>query len=181
MRKTHTPERALLFMATLYSDEEFYLKAKEHLINSFGELLFESECLSWVHSEYYRHELGWPITRRFFAFRKRFDTGTIREVKLVTNKLEEMFSVDGRRKVNLDPGYITEAKVVLATTKNYPHRIYLGSGIFAEVTLFYTKGKYRSHQFTYRDYGTPEYLDIFHKIRELLRNTVPLSLPVQHY
>ncbi len=181
MRKTHTPERALLFMATLYSDEEFYLQAKERLIKSFGELLFESECLPWVHSEYYRYELGWPITRRFLAFRKRFDTGTIREIKLITNELEEMFSVDDRRKVNLDPGYITEAKVVLATTKNYPHRIYLGSGIFAEVTLFYTKGKYRPHQFTYLDYGTPEYLGIFHKMRELLRDTVPLSHSVRHY
>ncbi len=181
MRKKHTPERALLFIAALYSLEESYTKAKEHLTRSFGELLFESECFPWVHSEYYRNELGWPITRRFLAFKKRFDTGTIRAVKLATIEIEEVLSVDGRRKVNLDPGYITEAKVVLATTKNYPHRIYLGSGIFAEVTLFYTKGKYRSHQFTYRDYGTPEYLGIFHKIRELLRDTVPLSHPVQFY
>jgi len=180
MRKRHTPERALLFIATLYSDEGVYRRAKERLIRDFGELSFESERLPWIHSEYYRDELGWPITRRFVAFKKGFDTGAIRDIKLATNALEDAFSVEGRRKINLDPGYITEAKVVLATTKNYPHRIYLGSGIFAEVTLFYTGGRYRSHRFTYRDYGTPEYLAVFHRMRELLRRTVPLSRPLRH-
>ncbi len=173
MRKTYTPERALLFVAVLYSEEAFYGKARERLAEVFGKPLFESGRFRWDHSEYYRDELGWPITRRFMAFGRAFDTASIREVKLFTNRLEEELSAGGRRRVNLDPGYITEAKVVLATTKNYPHRIYLGSGIFAEVTLFYTKGGYRAHRFTYRDYGTPEYLDVFHRMRGLLRQTLP--------
>ncbi|NOZ25106.1 MAG: DUF4416 family protein [Nitrospirae bacterium] len=178
MRKGYTPERALLFFAVLYSDEGFYETARARLTEEFGELLFESERLAWAHSEYYRDELGWPITRRFIFLGKGFDTGLIRDVKLRAIELEELLSVGGRRSVNIDPGYLTEAKVVLATTKNYPHRIHLGGGIYAEVTLFFSsKGGYTAHRFTYRDYGAAEYLSLFHRMREVLRKTVPPCRP----
>ena len=168
MGEPHTPERALLFIATLYSEEDFYKRATDHLIQDFGELLFESKHLLWRHSEYYRGELGWPITRRFLTFRKTISSDTIKEIKLVTNELEKTLSVADKRRINLDPGYLTLAKVVLATTKNYVHRVYLGKGIYAEVTLFYRGGSFRAHEFTYKDYGSSEYIAIFHRMREFL-------------
>ncbi len=177
MPKRFRPERALLFVATLFSEDEVYRRAREDLVRTFGEASLESECLPWVHSDYYRDELGWPIKRRFLGFSEGFSTESIREAKLLTMELEKRFSVEGRRRINLDPGYVTEAKVVLATTKNYPHRIYLGSGIYAEVTLHYRRGAYRPHEFTYRDYGTPEYLGIFHEMRNILRESIPLPPP----
>jgi hypothetical protein len=169
MGKPNPPEKALLFIASLFSEEEYYNEAKEIIIREFGELSFESDVLPWNHSEYYREELGWPISRRFFAFKELINPEGITEIKLITNNLEQLLTPEGRRKINLDPGYVTLSKVVLATTKNYAHRIYLGKGIYAEVTLYYRQGRFRPHDFTYRDYRSEEYNRIFLKLREFVR------------
>ncbi|NOX19703.1 MAG: DUF4416 family protein [Nitrospirae bacterium] len=163
------PEKALLFVGTLFSDESYYHKAKERLSKEYGEVLFDTESLPWQHTDYYREELGWPILRRFIAFKRIIDPSVINEIKLFTNELEAELSIDGKRKINLDPGYVTLSKVVLATTKNYTHRIYLGKGIYAEVTLYYKKGTYRAHEFTYRDYQSDEYIEIFLRMRQYLK------------
>jgi hypothetical protein len=165
------PEKALLFVATLYSNVEYFYKAKELLKDQFGEILFESPQLLWNHTEYYREELGWPIQRRFLCFKLIIDPSMINDIKLYTNTLEERLSIDGKRQINLDPGYVTPSKVVLATTKNYAHRLYLGKGIYAEVTLYYRKGSFRPHEFTYRDYQSPEYIEIFKRMRQYLMET----------
>ena len=165
------PEKALLFVATLYNNVEYFYKAKELLKEQFGEILFESPQWLWNHTEYYREELGWPIQRRFLCFKLIIDPSRIIDIKLYTNTLEEWLSHDGKRQINLDPGYVTPSKVVLATTKNYAHRIYLGKGIYAEVTLYYRKGSFRPHEFTYRDYQNPEYIEIFERMRRFLMET----------
>lgn len=160
-------EQTRLFVATLYSDGNIYLKARSRLIAEFGELLSESNTFPWEHSEHYRDELGWPIIRQFLAFNKSIDPLEIREIKLLTNKLEESFSTGKGRAVNLDPGYVTPAKVVLATTKNFVHRIYIGKGIYAEVTLFYNSKEkaYRPHEYTYMDYRRPDYNEFLLSVR----------------
>ncbi len=168
MGKPKPPEKALLFIGILYAEEPYYEKAKEALCQEFGELLFESPPMAWEHTEYYRDELGWPITRRFLATRRCIDPSSIVDIKLYTNELEETLSVEGKRKVNLDPGYVTASKVVLATTKNYAHRVYIAKGIYAEVTLYYRKGTFRAHDFTYRDYRSPEYIKLFEDMRNYI-------------
>ncbi len=166
------PEKALLFTGTLFSDDRVYKWARKRLDELYGPVLFESERLNWEHTDYYRDELGWPIYRRFIAFRRIIDPSEIVEIKLKTNQIEEELSEGGKRRINLDPGYITPSKLVLATTKNYTHRIYLGKGIYGEVTLFYKKGEFRPHEFTYRDYQSPEYLEIFKSMREKLMDMI---------
>ncbi len=168
MGKPREPEKALLFVGTLYSNAGYYLRAREILTEEFGGIVLESRESPWDYSEYYREEMGWPIFRRFIAFEGIIDPSSIREIKLLTNLLEERLSLDGKRQINLDPGYLTPSKVVLATTKNYAHRVYLGKGIYAEVTLYYRKGAYRAHEFTYRDYGSREYIEFFTDLRHLL-------------
>jgi hypothetical protein len=76
-----------------------------------------------------------------------------------------------RRRINLDPGYLTEAKVVLATTKDYAHRIYLGSGIFAEVALRYKEAakSFVPLEYTYRDYEAAETIRLMNDARGRLR------------
>ena len=86
--------------------------------------------------------------------------------------VEEMFSMEGIRKINIDPGYMTLAKVVLASRKNYSHRIYLGRGVFAEVELFYKDGIFNAMPYTYPDYRDDAFLRIFAAARSLLKKNI---------
>src|SRR6266498_4956303 len=144
MRKTFPPESSLLFVGTLYRNEAYLNQAKEKLKGFFGEIVMETPPLSWDYSEYYRNELGSPIKRIFLFFKNRTGPEKLAHIKLATNGIEHQLSKEGKRNINLDPGYLTEAKVVLASTKNYSHRIHLSNGIFAEVALLYKEGGYQS-------------------------------------
>jgi len=99
------------------------------------------------------------------------DSETIADIKLKTIEIEDLLSLNGKRRINLDPGYLTLAKIVLASTKNYSHRIHLKKGIYGEVTLiYYSKdGTFKPHLFTYRDYQDKACIDIFLHVRELLK------------
>jgi hypothetical protein len=162
------PERALLFVGTLYQDEQYLSIAKKKLIDFFGEMIMESPSLEWNYSHYYRDELGWPIKRTFLFFKNIMNPETLADMKLITNDIEHQLSSNGRRTINIDPGYVTLSKVVLASTKNYSHRIYVGKGIYAEVTLVYRDGRYNSHVFTYKDYASNTYTELFAQARRFL-------------
>lgn len=171
------PDPALLFIGTLYRDEGYFSETREKLKASFGEIVFESPALAWDYSEYYKEELGSPITRTFIFFRDMINPEALADVKLFTNDLELQFSSRGKRNINLDPGYLTPYQVVLSSTKNYAHRIYLGKGIYAEVTLIHRDGRYCPHLFTYRDYASDEYIQLFERARSFLKE---LTQPAGH-
>lgn len=164
------PEKALLLVGALFSREDYYLKALRYLEDFFGEAVMESPQLPWDFSEHYKAELGAPIFRRFIFFRKLLEQDQLASAKLKACEIENTLSADGQRMINLDPGYITPAKLVLATTKDYSHRLYLGSGIFAEVTLAFNKDKqhYVPFAYTYKDYCDERYLRLFSMARSLL-------------
>ena len=109
--------------------------------------------------------------RTFIFFKDLINRAEIADIKLRTNDIETSLSIDGRRKVNLDPGYLTLANVILATTKGYSHRIYLGKGIYGEVTLLYReKDKtFVPNIFTYSDYQDKKCIEMFIKAREFLK------------
>lgn len=161
------PDRVLLFVATLWPREECLLRSLPLLEQSFGEIALESPSLKWDFSDYYREELGEPLFRRFLFFRWLVDPGDLADVKLRTNAIEEGLSAEGRRSINIDPGYLTPAKIVLASTKDYAHRIYLRDGIYAEVTLTFRRGAFVPHLNTYRDYQDRRYLGLFGTARTL--------------
>lgn len=169
MKKTSPVEATLLFSSALYHKEEYFAVVKENLSGLFGEIALESPAMAWDNSDYYREELGWPITRSFMFFRNKIDPLRLPDIKLATNEMEEALSINGKRNINIDPGYMTLSKVVLASTKNYSHRLYIGKGIFAELTLVHTKGSYQPQMFTYRDYAAAECIKIFEGARKLLR------------
>ena len=131
----------------------------------------ESQPLPWEYSDYYKEELGWPIRRRFLFFRNMINRESLSDIKLATSEIEERLSTGGKRNINLDPGYLTPYNMILASTKNYSHRIYIGKGIFAEVTLVYKDKdrRYQPHLFTYRDYASDAYAEIFSRARKLLK------------
>ncbi|MGD1074660.1 MAG: DUF4416 family protein [Thermodesulfovibrionales bacterium] len=171
MGKIAPPETSILFVGILCRKKEYFSTAREALQKQFGDILMESPVLPWDYTDYYRDELGWPITRTFLFFRDAINTGDLADVKLTTREIEYQLSEQGKRNVNLDPGYLTLAKVVLASTKNYAHRICIGKGIYAEVTLIHRKGHYRPHLFTYTDYASDAVREIFEQARDFLKRT----------
>ena len=171
MGKPSLPEEALLFIGALYRDHSYLCSARESISGRFGGILIETAPMSWGYSRYYEEELGRPLKRVFLFLRDRIDPGDLAGIKTSTNEIETNLSSEGKRNINLDPGYLTASKIVLASTKNYSHRIYIGQGIFAEVTLVYREGGYRPHLFTYPDYASDAYAEIFERARGLLQKT----------
>lgn len=159
----------MLFAGMLYHEEEYFRRAREELRKAFGEIAMESPPSAWEVSDYYREELGWPLARAFIFFREKIDPLALPGIKCTTNDLEARLSAEGRRTVNIDPGYMTLSKVVLASTKNYSHRLYIGKGVFAELSLVHVKGKYRPHLFTYSDYASEPSIKIFEEARRFLK------------
>ena len=116
-------------------------------------------------TDYYDQEMGNNLSKLFLVFSRLIAPGMLPEIKVVTNRIEETYAQQDRRTINLDPGYISEAKLVLATTKNYAHRIYLDKGIFGDVHLVYTNQAFRTQPWTYPDYQQKSVLDFFTRVR----------------
>jgi hypothetical protein len=167
MARIRPVDKTLLFVGALYSDQEYYFRACEALRDIFGDIAMESPPSSWDFSDYYKDEMGTPIFRRFVFFREPFSPDELADAKLKTIKLETGFSVEGKRQINLDPGYLTPAKVVLASTKDYSHRIYLRDGIYAEATLIFKGNRFQPHLHTYTDYKDEKRQRLFLLAREM--------------
>lgn len=167
MGEAKKPFPVKLIMPMFSRHAECFREAEETLSEQFGPTDYISPQLPFDHTTYYEEEMGSGLKRQFLAFEKLIDPGTIANIKTLTNHLEERWSLDGRRRINLDPGYIAAAKLVLATTKNHGHRIYLDQGIYAEVTLMYREGDFCPLPWTYPDYRTEDYKEILRAIREI--------------
>ena len=157
-----------LIAGMLSSVEEFFLEAEEKLSRHFGKTDFASNIIPFRYTSYYEKEMGKNLLRKFVSFGKLIDAGSLAEIKILAGNIEkELSNASGSRRVNIDPGYLTDAKLVLATTKNYGHRIYIGNGIYAEVTLHFRDGSFKPWDWTYPDYRMEEYIEIFNKIRKV--------------
>jgi len=166
----HLFEEPILFIGTLFPDESIFNQVIPDLQDKFGNILFQSNIQPWKYSEHYNNEMGTPLYRKFIFFAEIIDPSTLADIKLLTNGIEDVYSHDGKRLINLDPGYITLAKVVLASTKNYSHRIYLGKGIYAELALVYRNQQFITMPYTYNDYKDQTYLAMFMNVRNLLKD-----------
>lgn len=167
MGKTTRQRPVKLIAGFIFNKPEFFEKAKIILKKNFGQIDFESEPLVFNHTSYYEKEFGKGLQRSFVSFKKLIPAQDLPRIKITTNKIEKQFSVKGFRLINIDPGYLDLSKLVLATTKDYKHRIYLNKGIFAEVTLVYQDKSFNAWEWTYPDYKTEEYKAIFNRIREI--------------
>jgi len=166
--KPSSNNKVKLIIGFIFKENEFYLKAINPLTRHFGNIDFESREIPFNHTQYYQKEFGKNLKRKFISFAKLIPPEKLAKIKALTNIIEKKLSSKGDlRRINIDPGYLDLAKVVLATTKDYKHRIYLNSGIYAEVTLFYRNKSFNPWEWTYPDYRTAEYLEIFNKIRQI--------------
>ncbi len=136
------------------------------LVSRFGPSDWTSPILPFDRTRYYAREMGWPLYRRFVSFDNLIRPEQIVDIKLTTNDIEARHLEDGRRRINIDPGYVSLERLILATGKNYTHRVYLAKGIYADLTLIYHKGSFSPLGWTYRDYADPDAIACFNQVRE---------------
>ncbi len=166
MGKTRKILPVKLIIGFIFKEEPILKKGETLLKKYYGEVDFESQILEFIHSDYYEEEFGKGLKRKFISFKKLIPPQKLSKIKIAANQIENKLSKGQHRLINIDPGYLDMAKLVLASTKDYYHRIYLDKGIFSEVTLFYRGKTFTPWEWTYPDYRTPEYIAIFNKIRE---------------
>ncbi len=160
------PSQVKLFLAIVYSKDTDKERALSKFAEKFGDIERRYGPVDFtVFTSYYNEEMGEALKKEYITFKKLIAPNDICSIKTFTNKIEKQYMNNGRRTVNLDPGYINNNKLVLATTKNFFHRIYLDKGIYAEVTLHYRKGRYRYFSWTYPDYKGKEIQSFLEKTR----------------
>ncbi|MDP2911402.1 MAG: DUF4416 family protein [Candidatus Omnitrophota bacterium] len=168
MGKAKKPKKVTLVIGMLSKDKKLFDKAEEFFIKDFGPIDYRSPALLFKYTDYYEKEMGAGLKRVFISFKKLISPEKISKIKLFANSVEEKLAKNNKRLINLDPGYVSDAKLILATTKDYCHRIYLTNGIYAEVTLKWRRGGFEPFEWTYPDYQSREYIDIFNTIRKRL-------------
>ena len=146
------PEK--LIIGVIYNDPDVSKRALDILVEKFGEYDYVCEEFSFSDdfSTYYDEELGGKGLRRIYSFDRLVDPALQADIKEFTNELEKSFSVDGSRRINLDPGFINHGRLMLATTKPTGFRVPLKNGIYTELTLFYARGGWNKFPWSYRDY-----------------------------
>ncbi len=169
MKRFSKPKKVNLFFGIIYSEENIYQKAKKNLLKKLGPIDYQSPVIKFDYTDYYQKEMGKDLKRRFLSFQRLIYPEKIKKVKKIAVSEEKKFSIEGKRKINLDPGYLNTAKLVLSTTKDFSHRIYLGDRVFAEVTLTYSSKDFQDLPWTFPDYKTKEYKKIFLDIRNIYK------------
>ena len=173
MGRIRKPLPGKLIISAIYSSLGVMHDAIREVEKKFSPVEFETDEIDFLHTKYYREEMGDDLKRKFFAFEKLVERDRLTDIKLFTNIIEEKFGekVDDFvfRRVNLDPGILTPANLILASTKDFAHRIYLKNGIFAEVTLVYEKRRFKSLPWTYPDYTEPEVIGFLERTRETMK------------
>lgn len=165
------PKPVNLIIGVLTNIPELLRETEKTLETFFGTIDLKSDILPFHFTDYYQEEMGEGIQRRFYSFEKLISPDEIAAIKVQTNTLEEAVATSEKhavkRPVNIDPGYLNESRLILASTKDFSHRIYLRDGIYAEVTLNYRRGRYESFPWTFPDYKSSEYQKFFLQARAL--------------
>jgi hypothetical protein len=153
-------------MALIYGETKADLEGWKAMEEAWGPLDFFSEVRPFNYTSYYEKEMGRPLFRRWASFKELVAQDRLVEIKWQAINLESQWAIDGKRQLNLDPGLITAERLILATGKNYSHRLYLGKGIYGDLTLLFSKGSYQPLPWTYPDYKDEQSIWMFNKIRE---------------
>jgi len=162
------PSLVKFVTSVIYADPMLREEGISLLKKRWGEVDLREDGISFFHTDYYAKEFGSPLFRSFFSFKRLYQREDLVAAKLFSNGVENRLAKgDGQRSINIDPGYLTDGQLVLATGKNYSHRIYLGEGIFADLTLIYKEGGYQSLPWTYPDYKEAQLQMLLLKMREI--------------
>ena len=166
MSKPITAEPVKLFFSVFAITAKQVNETISELSALYGQADFISELMSFNYTDYYRPEMGGTLVRRFLSMEKLIRPEVLPDIKLATNKIEQKSAASGKRQVNIDPGYLAKAQLILATGKGFAHRPYLRDGIYADLTLVYQGKKFCALPWTYPDYADEKQLSMLIKIRE---------------
>jgi len=169
-----------LVCGIIASQELYFRKAEEKLVELYGPVDKASPIFDFDFTDYYEEQMGKNLKRKFLSFANLISPERLSEIKLQTNRLEEEIRKEfkaGQRIVNLDPGYLTPSALIMATAKDFAHRIPLREGIYAHLELLFSKKEVRVLSWTYPDYKTEGYQKFFMQIRQIYlsqkKGTVP--------
>lgn len=172
MGRPREAEPVKLFVGMLSAYPGAFAAAESRLAEVLGPIDARSDLFAHEFTEYYRDEMGQPLVRYFVSFDRLVAPGELARIKRLANDAEDRMAATGEwpvvRPINLDPGYIAPSKLVLASTKDFSHRIYLDGGIYGEVTLLYQRGQWKALEWTYPDYRTPAYHGFLTRVRDRL-------------
>ncbi len=174
------PEPVKLLIGILACSQAAMEAAVELIAEKFGAIDMQSPVWPFTQTRYYEKETGSEILKKFVTIENLICPGRLAAVKIKTNKLEAKLAKNLKltlpRPVNIDPGYIEPSKLVLASAKNFAHRIYIGRKIWAEVTLCYNRGQWTPFSYTFPDHRENRYhgffSDVRKKLNKQLRETV---------
>jgi len=159
------PDPAKLIISLFMNSKDIFESVQPELEKEFGECDMTSSWFNFDFTDYYYKEMGSPLFRRVVVFKEMIHQSDLSGIKVRTNLLEKRFATNGKRSLNIDPGYLLLSRFILATGKDYAHRIYIGNGIYADLTLMYKKGSFNSLEWTYPDYASDEMLHFLEQVR----------------
>jgi hypothetical protein len=165
MSVPQAPKPAKLVIGTITQDRGLLQRIVGELDAAFGPVDLVSSWMPFNYTTYYEPEMGKNLYRRMLAFKKLIGQDELAGIKVRTDHLEQSFLQDGRRRINIDPGYLLYERFVLASGKNFSHRIYIGSGIYADLTLIYQRGRFEKLPWTYPDYADEPIQDFLIQVR----------------
>lgn len=181
MGEIRTPVPVVLLLAATSRYEAALDWAREQAQAAWGPPQLVSPPFVFDQTQYYRSTMGDALRKQLLAFAQLIDPGSLSQRKAQTNVWEAAYQQAAAwpepRPLNLDPGYLTEGKLVLASTKDHAHRVYLNQGIYAEVTLRFHAGRWQPQPWTYPDYQSPHYQAFFDRCRDYLRSRLGKSVP----
>jgi len=176
------PMPSKLIFSIISNKESLFLESKDFLERTFGKIDLESDYQPFDFTDYYKNEMGVFLKQKIISFEKLIQPNSLSKIKNISNKMELQIIQGGgvdnsiltNRKVNLDPGYITLSKFILASTKDGSARIYMDRGIFAEITLTFTKKSFKPLEWTYQNYQTELFINFLNSVREKYKNQIKL-------
>jgi len=166
MSTPKAPDQAKLVVSVFMKEKHLFDQIFDRLEAIAGPCDLISKWLDFDFTDYYYKEMGSPLYRRLIAFKPLIDQEQLASVKIATNGVEKTCSDQGNRQVNIDPGYLLSSRFVLATGKEYSHRIYIGKNIYADLTLMYTKQGFKTLEWTYPDYASGAVTGFLEKVRK---------------
>jgi hypothetical protein len=165
-------KKVKLFCGLIFSQTVAAEKAKNILGEHFSAIDSQSDVIPFALTDYYQVEMGAPLFRQFFSFAELVNPEKLPEIKIFTNKLEKQLTKSGKRTINIDPGYISDANVIIATCKNHYHRVPLKRGIYAHLEYILKNKQLFFLPWTYPDFKTEEYISFFNELMGIYRGQI---------
>ncbi len=168
MAQVTEPQPVQLLVGVIFTATDLLEALEADMVDRIGRIEVKSPVFAFDITDYYQDEMGSGLGRVFYAFRDLIDPGEIVEVKLAANLIERAFAEGGRRRVNLDPGYMDFYKLVLVSNKYLGHKIYLGKGVYADPTLYYDKA-WKPYDWGFPDFKSGRYDTFLTEVRNTYR------------